>query len=134
MNALAASPGQSVSFLAEKLEQPGSKRLAQLLTQLQSHSFQAREDAMRELKKLGDSAEPALRKLLQENPQPETRRRLKRLLDQMDKSDRLRRLRAIELLERIGDEAARKLLGRLAQGASGDWLGQEARQSLQRLR
>jgi hypothetical protein len=111
-----------------------AERFAGLLKKLESDQFREREEATRELKKLGDSAEPALREALKRNFPLETRRRLQALLDGLDTGERLRTLRAIEVLERIGDKPARDLLRRLSKGAAGAWLTEEARTTLRRLK
>ncbi|HEY7308498.1 MAG TPA: sigma-70 family RNA polymerase sigma factor [Gemmataceae bacterium] len=136
MSMLIAAPAQAVPFLSEKLKpvvEVDAERFAQLLKKLESDQFREREDATRELKKLGDSAEPALRNFLKENLSLETRRRLQALLDELSEGERLRCLRAIEVVERIGDKQARDLLRRLSEGAAEAWLTEEARATLQRL-
>jgi WD40 repeat protein len=133
---LIAAPSETVRFLAEKLKPIApldAERFARLLKKLESDQFTEREEATQELKKLGDSIEPAVHKALQGNHVLETRRRLQALLDDLDGVERLRSLRAIEVLERIGDKPARDLLHRLSHGASGAWLTEEARTSLHRL-
>jgi RNA polymerase sigma factor (sigma-70 family) len=136
MGTLISAPAQSVPVFADKLKPVAAvdaERFARLLKKLESDQFAEREEATRELTKLGDAAEPALRKALEEKNPLETRRRLQALLDDLDGKERLRSLRAIEVLERIGDPPARDLLRRLAGGAAGAWLTNEARLSLQRL-
>jgi RNA polymerase sigma factor (sigma-70 family) len=133
---LSSAPGQAVPFLGTKLKPivgVDAARFAVLRKKLESNEFREREDAAEELKKLGDSAEPALRKALQENLSLETRRRLQALLEELQGGDRLRSLRAIEVLERIGDASAHELLRRLSAGAEGAWLTEEARTTLRRL-
>ncbi len=142
MTALTSSPAQAVPFLGAKLEplvKGNVERFTPLLKKLDSDNFREREDATRELKKLGWSAELALRKAIQEKPPLETRRRLQSLLDELGRKvnvsgEQLRTLRAIEVLERIGDKQARELLRRLSEGAAGAWLTEEAKATLQRLR
>ncbi len=137
MNALISAPKQTVPFLGEKLKPiivVDADRFAQLLHKLDSDRFAEREEAMQELKKLGEAAEPALRKAIAAKPPLETRRRLQQLLDERSGDERLRTLRAIEVLERIGDKKSRDLLKRLSQGAAGAWLTEEARTTLRRLK
>jgi hypothetical protein len=100
---------------------------------LDSDTFAEREAAARELKALGEAAEPALRKALEGGLSAEARRRAREVLDAVGGPERLRGLRALEVLERIGDADARDLLRRLAAGAPGTPLTQEASRSLQRL-
>jgi WD40 repeat protein len=136
MSTLISAPTQAVPFLGEKLKPVvavDAERFAQLLKKLESEQFHEREDARRELKKLGSSAEPALRKSLKENLSLETRRRLQALLEELSGDEQLRCLRAIEVLERIENQSARDLLRRLSEGAAGAWLTEEARTTFQRL-
>lgn len=127
---LIAAPEQIVRFLNEKLNPVAAldaERFARLIKRLESEQFAEREEATQELKKLGDSIEPALRRALQEKVPLEARKRLQALLDDLNGTERLRSLRAIEVLERIGDKPARDLLRRLSEGAVGAWLTEEAR-------
>src|SRR5438067_4393401 len=57
------------------------RKVAQLVADLNSDQFTIRERASKELAKLGDSAEPALRKALAANPSAEVRRRLEALVE-----------------------------------------------------
>lgn len=137
MGALIAAPEQAVPFLGEKLKPVAvidAESFNQLLKKLDSDQFAEREEATRALKELGASAEPALRKALQDKPTLETRRRLQALLNKLEGIERLRTLRAIEVLERIGDKSARALLRRLVQGVAEAWLTGEARATLQRFK
>jgi hypothetical protein len=136
MAALVSSPARAISFLGGKLKPvlaPDAGRIASLLKKLESDRFDEREGATGELRKLGDAAEPALRETLRGDLSAETRRRLQALLEELTGPDRLRTTRAIEVLERIGDRDARALLRRLAEGAGGAWLTDEARGAFQRM-
>jgi RNA polymerase sigma factor (sigma-70 family) len=137
MAALTAAPAQAVGLLRDKLRPvaaPDAKRVAELIRKLDSNSFEEREAAARELKGLGEGAEAALRKALDGELSPEPRRRLREVLEAVSGTqERLRKLRAVEVLERAGGADARALLRRLAAGAPGAWLTQEASRSLQRL-
>jgi RNA polymerase sigma factor (sigma-70 family) len=136
LSTLISAPGQAVPFLGEKrkpIVAVDAERFARLLKKLESDQFTEREQATQELKKLGDSIEPAVHKALEGKPLLETRRRLQALLDELDGGERLRSLRAMEVLERIGDKPARDLLRRLSEGAAGAWLTKEAQISLRRL-
>src|SRR5262249_6852669 len=62
---LAASPLQAVPFLQQRLRPPKAveeQRLAQLIRDLDSDHFAVRTQATEELQKIGELAEPALRK------------------------------------------------------------------------
>jgi hypothetical protein len=137
MLALTAAPAQAVRFLRDKLKPvaaPDERRVAELVRKLDSDVFAEREAAARELKALGEAAEPAVRKALEGGLSAEARRRAREVLAEVGAgAERLRVLRALEVLERIGDADARELLRRLAGAASGAWQTQEAGRSLRRL-
>jgi hypothetical protein len=82
-------------------------------------------------------AEPTLKRALEEAASAEVRRSAKRLLDKLAAAqlspEQLLAQRATDVLERIGTPEAKALLERLARGADGVWLTQEARASLGRL-
>ena len=140
---LSDAPGQSVPFLKERLRPVASaasaERLQRLLADLGSECFAVRQAATRELEKLGEQAGPALRKLLDEKPPLEVRRRAERLLEQLRRErfspspERLRQTRAIRVLERAATPEARRLLTELARGAPGAHLTGAARAALERL-
>lgn len=116
---MADAPGQAVPFLREHLRPlPAipAKRLAQLLTDLDSPMFAARQKAAEELEKVGPAAEAALRKALAGKPTLEARQRLEQLLVRATvlAPDRLRELRAIQALEQVATPDAKQLLATLA--------------------
>jgi hypothetical protein len=130
-----AAPAAATAFLDEHLQPVAAvdkEQMATLLAGLGSDKFGDREEAMRQVKQLGDAAEPSLRQALRGNPPLETQRRLQLLLEGLQ-ADRPRNARAVEILERLGDKDARALLQRLAKGAAEARLTDEARGSLQRL-
>ncbi len=140
---LSSAPAQTVRFLGgqvkpvKPLASADAERISTLVKALDGEQFAEREDATRALKKLGDGAEPALRKVLEGTLSPEIRRRVKEVLDAMSGAagspERTRTLRAVEVLERVGNRDARDLLRRLADGAPGAWLTEEAKTTLRRL-
>jgi WD40 repeat protein len=140
VQALACAPGQAVALLQERLRPvppgppPGIERM---IADLGSERFPLRTKAAADLEKLGERAEPALRKLLAGGPPLEVRRRAEQLLDRLERQvpspERLRVLRAVEVLEQIGTPEARKLLEALARGAPEASLTREAQASLRRL-
>jgi WD40 repeat protein len=139
MNALAA-PAESVPFLKERLRavRPvAAERLAQLLADLSGERFAARQQAARELERLGELAGPALRRLAATAPSLEARRRSTALVEKLEgpvtDAELRRSLRAVEVLEHVGTREAREVLEGLARGAPGARLTQEAAASLQRL-
>jgi hypothetical protein len=139
--ALAAAPDKAVPFLKKHLQpvpRVADKRLRQLIADLDAEEFARREEASRELAKLGIEAEPALRKALEGNPSLELRRRVEALLGEMTcqtemTPDALRQLRAIQVLEQIGSPQARQILSALAQGAPAAPATRDAAAALTRL-
>jgi hypothetical protein len=133
------APDRAVPFLKAKLEAalPQSKRLNQLLTDLDSDRFGVRQKATTELAKLGVLAEPALRKVLAEKPTLEVRHRVEKILKiiagDIPLPAAVRILRAVEVLEYINTPDARQALQSLGKGEPASLLAQEAKASLQRL-
>ncbi len=116
---------------------PDPQQIARLISQLDDRQFSVREDAERELAKLGELAEPALRKALAGSPSVELRRRAERLLAKLEgpltRPEPLRAVRVVEVLEHIGSSEARELLTTLAQGAPQARLTREAQHAVERL-
>jgi hypothetical protein len=137
---LVAAPDKALPLLGERLRPvPAAdpQHLARLIADLDSNQFTVREEATRELAKLGEQAAPALTKALKESPSAEVRRRGAQLLDKFESSpspDRLRGIRAVEVLEQLATPAALDLLNTLARGTPDARLTQEAKASLARLR
>jgi WD40 repeat protein len=138
--ALAAAPARSVPFLGARLRPvPGvdGKKLARLLADLDNGRYAARQQAVRELEKLGDLAESALRAALEGEPSLELRRRVEALLEKLEapvtSPEALRALRAVEALERAGTAEARAVLARLAGGAPSARLTRDAQAAQKRL-
>jgi hypothetical protein len=140
MRKLGASSDQAVLLIKEHVRpaRPAdSKRLAQLLADLDSDRFQVRRQAESELQGLGELAQPALRQALDGDPSLDFRQRVKRMLDKLSGQEyvagQLGKLRAIELLELIGSSDARHVLEALAGGAPGARLTCEAKSAIERL-
>jgi hypothetical protein len=139
MTALLAAGGQGVSFLKGHLRPAGAidrERIERLLADLDSDQFAVRQKASRELRELGDAAEPALSQALAGQPSAEQRRRLKELLRELGPArppERLRELRSVEVLEHLGTPDAQQALASLARGAAVARLTREAKASLERL-
>jgi WD40 repeat protein len=135
--ALAAAPDQAVPLLKEKLlpiQGDTPSQVTRMIEELDSNQFAVREKAAAELEELENSAEPALRQALADNPSLEVRRRIEQLLGKLDVSpERLQKLRALEVLEHIATPEAREVLLALAQGAPKSRLTQEAKASLEQL-
>jgi hypothetical protein len=137
-----AGAGQvTVDFLQHALQPVAgidAKRLDQLISDLESATFEVRTRASEELEKLGELAEPALRQALAAQPSLEMRQRIEKLLEtpptfRVPVPDRLRALRGIQVLEYIGTAEAQTALQGLASGAPGARLTYEAHKALQRL-
>jgi WD40 repeat protein len=139
--AMVDRPGETVTLLRSRLnpEAPANRAwLDKLLLELQDNRFAIRKKATEELEKLGELAEPALRKVLEANPPLEVKMRIEQLLQKLDgpvtHPDRLRALRAIEVLEELGTAEAREVLQTLTKGTAEARLTQEAQAALERLK
>jgi hypothetical protein len=142
LSALVARPAQAVPFLKERVRPvraPDGRLVARWLAELDHERFAVRQRATRELRRLAETVEPALRRALNDQPAPEGRRRIERLLDRLREdrlcppAERLRAVRAVEVLERIDSPEGRRVLAALARGAAGAQLTVEAKAALQRL-
>jgi RNA polymerase sigma factor (sigma-70 family) len=139
MQTLLAAGGQAVSIFKDRLRPAAAideRRIDRLITDLDSNRFEVREQAEQELRKRGEDAEPALRKVLADKPSAEQRLRVKQLIQAIDSArspERLRAVRAVEVLELAGTKEAREVLATLAAGAEGAWLTEQARAALERL-
>jgi RNA polymerase sigma factor (sigma-70 family) len=138
---LTAYPAQAEALLSARLRPAPSvdpKRIEALIAQLNHAEFAKRDEASRELKKLGAAAEKPLRAALERPVSEEVRRRLRDLLAAPppwtpQDPEALRRRRAIQLLERLGSPAAARILEKLARGdglAVETRLAEEARKRL----
>lgn len=138
MQTLLAAGEHALPMLKERLHPAALdvRHIDRLIADLDSEQFTVRQKAARELRALGDDAEPALRKMLAGKPSTEQRLRVKELLQEIETArspDRLRQLRAVEVLERLGTADARTLLKMMAEGAPAARLTREAKASLERL-
>ena len=134
------SSGPAVSFLEKHLRpMPAAdeKRIVKLIEKLDDGRFSIRQQAAQELEKLGELAGPALQRTLKAKTTPEVRRQARALLDLAEaqhlSSEGLRTVRAVEVLERVGNPEARRVLQSLARGAPGATVTQEAQAALKRL-
>jgi WD domain, G-beta repeat/WD40-like Beta Propeller Repeat len=138
--ALVDDPQRAIPFLQEHLKPAAAaspQRVAALLADLDGGQFVARRRASEELEKLGASVAAAIQARLADGPSLELQQRLEALLLKLDSPtmspEQLRAVRAVQLLECIGTANARQLLDKLAQGAPGFRLSEEAKRALQRL-
>lgn len=137
---LIASPKSTVPMLRERLKPMppvDPKQTEQLIADLDHAEYAVREKATVELEKLGELAEPALRKMLAGGPGLEARKRAERLLEKLSPGGTppaatLRLMRAMEALERIDTDDATELLHALAAGAPEAWLTRDAKAALER--
>jgi hypothetical protein len=140
IGALGVAPEKAIRFLAKRMRpitRPDDKQLAGWIAELDSLVFADREKATHELERLGEVAEPWLRKALASEPSPEVRRRVEALLNKLQGAitspETLRSVRAIEALEHIANPEARKVLQSLTSGAPEARLTHEAKAAVQRL-
>jgi hypothetical protein len=134
------SSRRAAAFLEKQLQNApplDMRRIERLIADLDQEQFDVRERAARELEKLGDRAEPALRKALGGKPSLEARRRLEGLLKRLEgaspSAETVRQIRAVEALESLGDLEAQRVLNKLAAGPPESRLTQEARAAVRRL-
>jgi WD40 repeat protein len=134
---LAAAPKAAAPFLGERVRPaaaPDAGTVARLLADLDNNSFDERERATTELRRLGDLAGPALRQFLKGAPAPEGRRRATDIVAELDHDlpprEQLRDLRAVEVLEWAG---AADELRKVAAGMPEARLTREAKAALGRL-
>lgn len=140
---LIQSPDAALPFLEKALAPipplPRSEkaRIAALIADLDHEDFARRERASRELEKIGEPAALALRKVLNDKPSLEVRKRIDALLEALDgrptSPERLRTLRALQVIETVGTPKAKQILEGLSGGAAEAALTQEARAALTRL-
>jgi RNA polymerase sigma factor (sigma-70 family) len=109
-----------------------AEKIAPWVRQLDAEEFARRAKASQALAELGPDAEAALREARELARSPEVRQRLEQVLEGQEAEHR-RQGHAVEVLEMINTPAARRLLGDLAQGASGSRLTRAARTALDRL-
>jgi WD40 repeat protein len=137
---MASAPALALPCLQKNLRAADTIPPAQIdqwIADLDNDHYKMREQADQELEKIGELAEEALWKALNNKPTPEARERIELLLKKARKvglsSASLRDLRAIELLEMIGTPEARQLLHTLAAGGEGALKSRAAQESLRRL-
>ncbi len=106
-----------------------------LVKKLAADDYATRQDATRELEKLGGGAVPRLRRALAAAEELETRRRIEALLAAYHRGGEWQRQRqALAALERGRSPAGRRLIEELAGGADGAPLTEEARAAVARMR
>lgn len=139
MCGLSAAPDKAVSLFQKHLKPVPvveDKEIAALLANLEAEDFKTREQATKELEKVGEQALPVLKKALDSKPSLEARKRMERLVEHaisQSSGPLLRGLRAVEVLERSGTAESKHVLVALAGGAPNARLTREAKASLLRL-
>jgi WD40 repeat protein len=135
-----AAPADAVRSFAEKIkpaEALDPKRVQRLLADLDSDAFAVREAASKALERFDEQAIPYLEAALKATKSPEVRRRVSKILEQQRgavlPAEQLRQVRAVQILEGIGDGAAKDLLTKWSGGPAGSRLAKEAAAALQRL-
>jgi RNA polymerase sigma factor (sigma-70 family) len=136
---LALAPEQAVPFLGRRLQPVAAadpQTVGRLLADLDSDAFETRERAARELRKLGEAAEPALRKALAGDLALGVRREVDKVLESLraPTPDQLRTLRGLEALEHARTPEATEVVARLAKNSAGTQTGRAAEQVLERMR
>ncbi len=124
---LSQVPAQAVPLLKDRLQAvtpPDAQKVAQMIADLDSNVFVTRKKAEDELEKMGELAEDALRKALNDKPNLEIQKRLEGLLAKLvtgaaPNAQQLRTLRGLEVLEAAGTPEAREVLQTIAKGAPG---------------
>jgi WD40 repeat protein len=132
---------QALGLLRQRLQfipRPDQANIERLIANLNSDEFATRQQASSELEKLGDLAVPFLTAALKTRPGLEVRLRIEQILakaeHRVSSSEDLQTWRALEVLEHIGTPDAKQVVEKLAQGAPGHRITEEAKASLERLR
>jgi WD40 repeat protein len=135
MRRLARDPAAAVAFIRASVKAVDGKQIERWIVALDSDEFKVRDQAFRDLARVGQAAEPALRKALLGKPSLDKFRRIEQLLRKIDhaEGEYLQALRAVEVLEMLGTPAARKHLAELAKGAPDADLTRQAKAALERL-
>jgi WD40 repeat protein len=138
--ALAGAKDKAVDLLKKHLHpiaKLDEEHVRRLIRDLDARAFATRQKATGELARLGELAEPALRKALQDKPSKEAKMRLESLLADVRpwvrSPEALRQFRGIHVLEQVGSTEALRLLDSLAGGAEDARLTREARAARDRL-
>jgi hypothetical protein len=135
---LTRAPEQAVAWVRQHLRPAKAvddKRLERLLADLDRKEFRVRDQARREIERMGDLAHSALEKVLAGQPSLEVRKRVERLMEKyaLPQSPEARQaVRAVELLEHINSHEARGVLEGLARGAPGARVTREAKTAVER--
>ena len=137
---MVSQPAATIPFLEKHLafeKEPDRERIDKLVNDLNSPSFDTREQATKDLDKIAELAEPTFRSYLAKEIPPELKRRLKQLQVKLENTspngESLRKLRDIEALEQIGTTKASVLLENISKGAPQSRVTREAKKALERM-
>src|SRR5262249_53133154 len=135
---LLGAPEEAIKFLQENWGKlaPVEQHLKKLLADVDSKKFSVRDKAAQDLAKYGLEGKPHLEKAIKENSALEVRLRLEKVLEKLaehETGQRFRAGRVIQVLEYLGNPAARQILQSLARDASKYRAGQEAQRALDRM-
>jgi WD40 repeat protein len=139
VESLTADPPTSLPLLREHLRpvKIEARWLAERLADLDHESFDKRETATEDLKRVVEILESELEQERKKTTSEEVRRRLAEVLATerlaVPAPEAMRSLRAVAILERIGSGEAKVLLQTLADGSPGAELTVEAKAALARL-
>jgi WD40 repeat protein len=133
---LVSTPKQALPILKSYLKPVADdpREAMRWIEQLEDDSFEVRKKAAAELEKFGGSAVSALRHKLAEQPSPEVRRQIERLLEKAEAVERnAHRDRMLAVLEYTGTPEAQAILKSLASGSAESPVTQDAKKCLERL-
>ena len=141
MTVLIRAPAFALAQLGERLTPVATVdavEIARHIAALGSKDYAAREAAGKALAGVADQADTAARQALKAATNPETRRRLEKVVAAADAADErpdtLRAIRALEVLEAIGGTDARAVVAKLAGGAPGARATLHAQATLKRMK
>jgi len=136
---LAIDPERALPFLRERVKpvpKADSKKVTDLLRDLDSRKFADCRHAATELAKIADQTADTLREELKTTSSAEVRRQLHAILEGLETGtpEMLHGIRAVEVLEMMATPAAEKMLAELGTGAQAFRLTREAVAARDRLR
>jgi len=139
LGSLIDAPAQAAPLMRDQLKPAApldAAAVERLLGKLDSDAFAERDRSRKDLERLGDAVEPALRRLLAGAPSVEVKRRAEMILAKVTgpiaDTELLRSLRAVEAMENIGTPEAIQVLETLANGGTEARLTREAKAALER--
>jgi len=137
--ALIAAPKPALAMLRDRLKPmvaADADKVRKLIAELDDDKFTVREAATKELTELGWQAGVEIEKALKGKLSEEKKNRLESIANRMHEHSLpviLRTSRSLMVLEKIGSPEARQVLQKLADGAPGVPVTQEANAALKRL-